>query len=104
MTPGVDATPNPSDMALDKTIYIGPFVHCATLTELDICINGMIGVDTDGKIAFILRDVKGRQIPADQGWEQAKIVRVQNYGFFFPGFIGRTYPTTTQVINFMLTL
>ena len=76
-------------MALDKTIYVGPFVHCETLTELDVCPNGMIGVDERGKIAFILRSMKGRRIPSDEGWEQAKIVRIQDHGFFFPGFIGK---------------
>ncbi len=50
-------------MTLEKTIYIGPFVHSESLTELDICPNGMIGVDEAGKIAFIRRDVKGQQLP-----------------------------------------
>ena len=74
--------------SLEKTIYIGPFIHCESLTELDICPNGMIGVDEDGKIAFVLRSIKGRRFPDGEGWEQAKIVRVQDHGFFFPGFIG----------------
>lgn len=75
-------------MALEKTIYIGPFVHSDSLTELDVCPHGMIGVNELGKISFILRDMKGRQMPSDEGWEQAKIVRIQVHGFFFPGFIG----------------
>lgn len=73
---------------LDKTIYIGTFIHCDSLTELDVVPNGMIGVDEDGKIAFVLRSMKGRRIPENEGWEQAKIVRIQDHGFFFPGFIG----------------
>lgn len=76
-------------VALQKTIYIGAFVHSESLTELDVCPHGMIGVDEHGKIAFILRDVKGQQMPSDQGWEQAKIVRITDHGFFFPGFIGK---------------
>lgn len=78
--------------ALHKTIYIGPFVHCATLTELDVCPNGTIGVNEDGKIAFILRDRQERQVPQGQGWKEAKIVRIQDHGFFFPGFIGLCTP------------
>lgn len=78
-------------MALERTIYIGPFIHSESLTELDICVNGMIGVNEDGKIAFIRRDSKGRQLPIEEGWEQAKVVRTQDYGFFFPGFIGMLY-------------
>lgn len=77
-------------MALEKTLYIGPFIHCETLTELDICPNGMIGVDEKGKIAFIVRSVKGQQIPFNGGWEDAKTVRINGPGFFFPGFIGMT--------------
>ncbi|CAK3815027.1 guanine deaminase [Lecanosticta acicola] len=77
---------------LEKTLYVGTFIHSESLTELDICPNGMIGVDEKGKIAFISRDVKGAPIPVQEGWENAKIVRCddgsgKNVGFFFPGFI-----------------
>lgn len=75
-------------MALEKTIYNGAFVHCESLTELEICTNGMIGVDEHGKISFVLRDLRGRKMPSGEGWEQAKVVRIQDHGFFFPGFIG----------------
>ncbi|KAK5128296.1 hypothetical protein LTR85_002963 [Meristemomyces frigidus] len=74
-------------MALEKTIYIGPFIHCETLTELDIAVHGMIGVGEDGKIAFVVRDVEGGQLSAPDGWETAKIVQTPDHGFFFPGFI-----------------
>jgi guanine deaminase len=77
-------------MAASKTIYRGAFVHCASLTDLDICEDGSIGVDESGKIAFVLRDVgEGPQQLSDSGWEQAEVVRVKDEGFFFPGFIGR---------------
>ena len=84
-------------MSLDKTIYIGPFVHCETLTQLDVCPFGMIGVDEEGKIAFLSRDMKGRQLPSHEGWEDAKVIRIQDHGFFFPGFIG-TLVTTNMLI------
>lgn len=79
-------------MALEKTIYIGPFIHSESLNELDICPNGIIGVDEDGKIAYISRDMKGRPLPALQGWENAKTIYTERYGFFFPGFIGSLFP------------
>ena len=85
-------------MALEKTIYIGTCIHCETLTELDIVPNGMIGVDEQGKIAFVLRSMKGRRIPNGEGWEQAKIVRIQDHGFFFPGFIGLCPPSNILVV------
>ncbi|KAF2724592.1 guanine deaminase [Polychaeton citri CBS 116435] len=73
-------------MALDKTIYIGAFVHCATLTELEICTGGSIGVGDDGKIAFVIKDRNSESLPA--GWEAAREVKIKDHGFFFPGFIG----------------
>ncbi|KAG9658406.1 guanine deaminase, partial [Aureobasidium melanogenum] len=75
----------------EKTIYLGAFAHCTSLQEVDICEAGAIGVDSDGKIAFIERDIG--DIPAyklrerKDGWEKAKIVQIQDQGFFFPGFI-----------------
>lgn len=75
-------------MALEKTLYIGPFIETPSLGELDICPNGMIGVDEQGKIAFVTRSVKGAQIPVEGGWEDAKVVRINGTGWFFPGFIG----------------
>jgi len=76
-------------MVLDLTIYHGTFIHCKSLTELDICPNGAIGVDENGKIAFVTRDQDGTKTP---GWEDAKSLRLHDNQFFFPGFIGR--PTT----------
>jgi hypothetical protein len=77
----------------EKTIYLGAFAHCTSLQEVEICEAGAIGVDSNGKIAFIDRDIGA--IPAYQlrerkeGWEKAKVVQIQDQGFFFPGFIGK---------------
>ncbi|KAI5360569.1 Putative metal-dependent hydrolase, composite domain superfamily, guanine deaminase [Septoria linicola] len=74
-------------MALEKTLYIGPFIHCQDLTTLDICQNGMIGVDEDGKIAFISRSEEAQEVSKQDGWGDAKVVKIDGTGFFFPGFI-----------------
>jgi hypothetical protein len=77
----------------EKTIYLGAFAHCTSLQEVEICEAGAIGVDSNGKIAFVERDIG--DIPAYQlrerkeGWEKAKVVQTQDQGFFFPGFIGK---------------
>lgn len=80
---------------LQKTLYIGRFIHCKTLTELDICDNGTIGVDENGNIAFVERQGAdaglGNGINVREGWEGAKVVRCDEDGFFFPGFIGMVY-------------
>lgn len=79
-------------VASGKTIYLGAFVHCVSLQELEICEAGAIGVDSDGKIAFIERDIgdisEYRLRKRDKDWESAKVVKIQDQGFFFPGFIG----------------
>ena len=75
-------------MTFEKAIYIGPFVHCKTLKELEICTTGAIGVDERGKIAFVSRDANGRQTWSDKDWDRAKTVTIPDHGFFFPGFIG----------------
>ena len=75
---------------LEKTIYVGAFVHSKSLQELEICQKGAIGVDENGTIAFVERDVTDPEAPGKKGgWESAKIVKVGENGFFFPGFIGK---------------
>jgi guanine deaminase len=81
--------------SLERTIYAGRFVHCLDEKTLEICPDGVIGVDSDGKIAWVRRDgiesppvVEGGEGYGD--WESAKarVTRVGGEGFFFPGFIG----------------
>ena len=75
-------------MVLEKSIYLGPFVHSKTLKDLDICTTGAIGVDEHGKIAFIDRNASlSNYSPSDSAWSTAKIVSIPDAGFFFPGFI-----------------
>lgn len=84
--PGLEST------SVSKTIFSGPFVHCTSLGELDICESGAIGVDEDGIIAFVDRDVKFEaldEVVKKHGWDDCKVVRIYDSGFFFPGFIGK---------------
>ncbi|KAF2097644.1 guanine deaminase [Rhizodiscina lignyota] len=76
----------PSDKPLERTIYVGPFVHSKTFDELELCEDGAIGVDEKGKITFV--DRHGTGVSNRPGWESAKVVRISGKGFFFPGFIG----------------
>lgn len=82
-----------------KTIFIGPFVHCKSLDELDICEHGAIGVDENGVIAFIERHVGGQDadpIAKKHAWVNPKVVKIYDTGFFFPGFIGNFYLSYTN--------
>ncbi|KAF2398371.1 guanine deaminase [Trichodelitschia bisporula] len=73
---------------LERTIYVGSFVHCKTLQELDICDEGAIGVDETGTIAFVERGVKDvAKVQERHGWGVCKVVRIGSTSFFFPGFI-----------------
>jgi guanine deaminase len=77
-------------MAVERTIYVGRFIHCKTLTDLDI-FTGNIGVDEHGKIAWVLPYITDGYVDAQPGWEETKTVAIEPEGssFFFPGFIGK---------------
>ena len=65
-------------------------MHSKSLQELEICQKGAIGVDENGRIAFVERDVTDLEAPGKKdGWETAKIVKAGENRFFFPGFIGK---------------
>jgi len=83
-----------------KAIYLGAFVHSASLKELDICTTGAIGVDESGKIAFVDRNADLDAYSCQKaGWEQTDIVRIRDNGFFFPGFIGNVFPPSTSLLS-----
>ncbi|KAF2084814.1 guanine deaminase [Saccharata proteae CBS 121410] len=94
-------TEHPTPLAatpINRTVYVGAFAHSKTLKELEICPRGAIGVDEDGKIAFVARDIgSGKEgVQAclrEYGWTGAGVVEIADggeeggSGFFFPGFI-----------------
>lgn len=66
-------------------------MHSKSLQDLDICQNGVIGVDELGKIAFIERTGSdGAAAAKKHGWDSYDVVRITDNGFFFPGFIGKS--------------
>jgi guanine deaminase len=71
-----------------RTLYVGPFVHSKSLQDLEICQEGIIGVDEHGKIAFIERAGIDAAAAEKHGWSSYEVVRIRDNGFFFPGFIG----------------
>lgn len=76
---------------IPKTIYTGAFVHSTSLTQLEICEHGAIGVDETGTISFVERKIDQKSVEQlkqeKDGWEEAQIVAIEGEGFFFPGFI-----------------
>lgn len=76
------------------TLFVGAFVHSIGLTELEICRNGIIGVNERGRIAFIERDVQDLTATLTKnGWtgdeSDYDVIRIdpKRNSFFFPGFI-----------------
>ena len=86
------------DAVPSKTIYLGAFAHTKSLGDLDAHPHGAIGVNDEGRIAFLFRGVKTieevHHLQPD--WKEAKVVRAPEYGFFFPGFIGRPVPNAAS--------
>ena len=75
---------------IQKTIYLGTFVHSKSLTELDILEHAAIGVDENGIISFLEKGVTNLQDIKNQKpeWKGAKTVTPRHKNsFFFPGFI-----------------
>ncbi|KAK7558011.1 hypothetical protein IWX92DRAFT_302675 [Phyllosticta citricarpa] len=77
------------DREVQKTVYVGTFVQSKSLQELDICEKGAVGVDENGRIAFTARSVDHLEtvLKEHEGWSGAKVIKGQENGFFFPGFI-----------------
>lgn len=72
-----------------RTLYLGRFVHCVSLAELEICEHGIIGVEDDGRIAFVERGVRDDILIAKKhGWSKYTTFSAGEDQFFFPGFVG----------------
>lgn len=77
-----------------KSVFLGDFVHCKDLDNLETLESTAIFVDENGVIVSIeagcdLKKAEEISIPR-LGWEKRDVtVRVAKKGqFFFPGFIG----------------
>jgi len=87
-----------ASVSIQKAIYIGTFVHNISLSELEICEKGAIGVDSNGVIKFIERDVTLEQAQEKhESWSDAKVVMIAEDGFLFPGFVGTYFSICYQL-------
>ena len=81
---------------LQRTIYIGTFIHSLRLDFIEVVEVGAIGVDEKGVIAFVEKDYTSTELDETvknkHGWEKWETVRIgdgRSTKFFFPGFVGR---------------
>jgi hypothetical protein len=83
------------DDLLRRTVYIGTFLSCKSLTDLDVLEDTAVGVNENGVIAFIERGQSGQLEAAAQRleWNDYSVVRQPdtNIGFWFPGFVGKVW-------------
>jgi len=84
-----------SKQSLRKTIYVGTFIRSLSLANLEILEDAAVGVDENGIIAFIEKDVKEPEldevVEQKYGWKEPHTVKGggDSTAFFFPGFIGQ---------------
>ncbi|KAI9832720.1 MAG: Neuropathy target esterase [Phylliscum demangeonii] len=72
----------------DKAIFSGNFVSCKTRQQLEIGLQAAIGVDENGKIAFVEKNVDDVDALARRfGWESFTRIEAEETQFFCPGFI-----------------
>ncbi len=92
---GITMTSN----VLCPTLYSGTFIHCTSCDELEVLENAHVGVDEEGVIRFLERDVQSNGRNVDDitkawGWGKQgtdwKLVacKIAGRSWFFPGFIG----------------
>lgn len=74
---------------IQRTIYVGTFIHSASLTELEVLEDAAVSVDDGtGKILAVEKAVTEGMVKLWEGEVGTKIVRAGEGQFFFPGFIG----------------
>lgn len=87
-------------------LFLGTFVHCQDRQHLEYLHNAAVCVDGDGKIKLVVKgkdDVAGAKKEAlrEIGWKEEDItVQTCKPGqFFFPGFVGETFPRNRATNN-----
>ncbi|MCJ1300444.1 hypothetical protein MMC08_003241 [Hypocenomyce scalaris] len=103
------STPPPPPPPLQRTVYFGTFIQCASRTTLKIQELTLVGVDEKGVIRFIERNVDykdvDRIVKGTYGWGEYVIVRPRGRlenSFWFPGFVD-THTHAPQTPNTSLT-
>ena len=75
-------------------VYLGTFVHCKSLTELEILHDAAVFVSVSGKIVAIEKAVEdvdtALNYATNLGWDTQDVIAraCGREQFFFPGFIG----------------
>lgn len=87
-------------------VYLGTFIHCKSLAEIEILHDAAVFVNEQGKIVAIEKDIKDVDAAllhaAKLDWDTQEVVAraCGREQFFFPGFIG----ISSTVINILLVI
>ncbi|KAF9432927.1 hypothetical protein BGZ76_010123 [Entomortierella beljakovae] len=69
-------------------VFYGTLIHSVSITQIEYIKQGLLFIDTQGKIAKILKDVAQDKVEsALEGVESEKVVRLNDDQFVIPGFI-----------------
>lgn len=68
-------------------VYRGTFVHSTQQTALEVLEDALLGVDTDGKIAFIGRGDERDNLSQTFGFSPSEIIQLAQHEFFMPGMV-----------------
>uniref|UniRef100_A0A8C7RRI7 Guanine deaminase n=1 Tax=Oncorhynchus mykiss TaxID=8022 RepID=A0A8C7RRI7_ONCMY len=68
-------------------VYRGTFVHATYHTAVEILEDGLLGVDTEGKIAFIGSGKEVDRLSQKWGFEAFAVTQLGQHEFFMPGMV-----------------
>ncbi|XP_076587350.1 guanine deaminase [Chaetodon auriga] len=68
-------------------VYRGTFIHSTEQTALLILEDALLGVDTEGKIAFIGKGAERDRLSQTFGFSLSEITQLAQHEFFMPGMV-----------------
>ncbi|XP_034397680.1 guanine deaminase [Cyclopterus lumpus] len=68
-------------------VYRGTFIHSTQKTALQILEDELLGVDTDGKIAFTGRGTELVRLSQTFGFSPTEVIQLAKHEFFMPGLV-----------------
>ncbi|KAF3850735.1 hypothetical protein F7725_012507, partial [Dissostichus mawsoni] len=68
-------------------VYRGTFIHSTQQTPLQILEDELLGVDTDGKIAFIGKAAELDSLSQTFGFSPSEVIQLAQHEFFMPGLV-----------------
>lgn len=68
-------------------VFRGTFAHSTQRSALDILEDTILGVDTQGKIAFIGRGSDVNQLSKEYGFNTKDVTQLRQHEFFMPGMV-----------------